>query len=224
MNETRRNPLNLSFNSSETDLGRFLDGSAFISTMQTSIDVDDFSSMFEYYKKSGENHLPIYTSIISRLTNISIEVYQKGVTLESLNRAKYSLADKIFSIKKSLPESRINEFLELLDDVIDSEIGSLNIKPEKTRRSVYKEKKTYLMTDSNTGFTKIGRSVKPKFRESTLQSEKPTITLLATCEIDCEEELHEKYKTKRGRGEWFNLSSDDIESIINDYNFNLIES
>lgn len=84
--------------------------------------------------------------------------------------------------------------------------------------------KTYLMKDSNTGHTKIGRSVNPRMRERTLQSEKPTITLFAVCEDLVESEIHKYYKDKRVRGEWFSLSEGDIDNIICDYGFKVVVS
>lgn len=76
----------------------------------------------------------------------------------------------------------------------------------------------YVMIDKNTGYYKIGKSVKPKFRERTLQSEKPTIEMLFTHEGRCSDEkaLHEIFKEKRIRGEWFDLSGSDL-TIIHSY-------
>ena len=82
-----------------------------------------------------------------------------------------------------------------------------------------KSQKTYLMRDSNTGYTKIGKAKDPKFRERTLQSEKPTISLFATCDSLVEPELHKKFESKRIRGEWFLLSEEDINYIMNNYKF-----
>lgn len=81
------------------------------------------------------------------------------------------------------------------------------------------EKKTYLVKDKNTGLTKIGRALDPCFREKTLQSEKPTIVLFAVCSRDIENKLHKKFSKKRVRGEWFNLSKNDLDSIIAQYDF-----
>lgn len=80
--------------------------------------------------------------------------------------------------------------------------------------------KTYLMKDGH-GNTKIGRSYNPKRRERTLQSELPTITLLAICENNIEEELHERFSNLRIRGEWFNLSDKQIGDIIKEYDFKI---
>lgn len=74
----------------------------------------------------------------------------------------------------------------------------------------------YLMSDSATGFTKIGRSVKPEFREKTLMAQAPTVSLVcywSECENNHESELHNLFKDKRKRGEWFHLSTDDLKLI-----------
>lgn len=82
--------------------------------------------------------------------------------------------------------------------------------------------KTYIMIDHNTGYFKIGRSKDPKFREATLQSEKPTIQMIAICEDDVEDSLHARFLSKRVRGEWFNLSGNDIKEIKFSHNFSTV--
>lgn len=74
----------------------------------------------------------------------------------------------------------------------------------------------YLMQDTSLGYHKIGFSTNPQFRERTLQAQKPTIQLehywKGTWRI--EQSLHEKFMPKRIRGEWFDLSSEDIAEIM----------
>lgn len=79
----------------------------------------------------------------------------------------------------------------------------------------------YLMLDTTNGFHKIGISNNPRYRERTLQSEKPTIELLKAKQYptriiaeSIEAALHKAYADKRLRGEWFNLSPADIEHIL----------
>ena len=79
----------------------------------------------------------------------------------------------------------------------------------------------YLMWDSTNGFHKIGISNNPRYRERTLQSEKPTIELLKAKQYptrliaeSIEAALHKAYADKRLRGEWFNLAPADIEHIL----------
>ena len=84
--------------------------------------------------------------------------------------------------------------------------------------------KVYVMIDKNTGYYKIGRSLKPKFRERTLQSEKPTIELLFSndAKIKKEKDLHNMFSEKRIRGEWFNLNGSDLIKIKEYLNVNQI--
>ena len=100
----------------------------------------------------------------------------------------------------------------LYDLYVKTEEDKLNIKNKSIS-------KTYLMIDTKNGLIKIGKSKNPKYRERTLQSEKPSINLLTTCNYDCEKELHKKYKNKRVRGEWFDLNHKEIQSIIDKYDF-----
>lgn len=64
--------------------------------------------------------------------------------------------------------------------------------------------------DHNTGYYKIGRSNSPNFRERKLQSEKPTIEMICTCDKNIETELHQIFDCKRILGEWFDLSNEDV--------------
>lgn len=80
----------------------------------------------------------------------------------------------------------------------------------------------YLMTDkSMEGYYKIGNSIKPKQRESTLQAEKPVISMIAKCKFEnssiaCANEqlLHQRYRAERVRGEWFKLSQNQVNEIL----------
>jgi hypothetical protein len=78
----------------------------------------------------------------------------------------------------------------------------------------------YLMHDLNNNFYKIGISNQPKYREKTLQSEKPTIVLICSRQFPkrniaeiLEKTLHDTYSNKRIRGEWFALNFEDINDI-----------
>ncbi len=73
----------------------------------------------------------------------------------------------------------------------------------------------YLMRNGRNGFTKIGYSRSPKHREKTLQSEEPEVEIIfsAKAQFSLEQSLHDKFARKRVRGEWFNLSAEDIEAI-----------
>ncbi len=79
----------------------------------------------------------------------------------------------------------------------------------------------YLMKDTSNGYHKIGISNTPEYRERTLQSEKPTIEMLACKKFptrkiaeSIESALHTAYIQQRLRGEWFNLTESDVAAII----------
>lgn len=83
----------------------------------------------------------------------------------------------------------------------------------------------YLIRDKTTGFTKIGissdpeRRLKQLIRQDTLLPHANEFSILLCWEDYpyIEKVLHEKYSDRRVRGEWFNLSSDDIDTITNKY-------
>lgn len=107
--------------------------------------------------------------------------------------------------------------IDVFDEYISDELASIKTNG-KVRVKSTSTVKTYLMKDGN-GFYKIGKSKNPIARETTLQSENPTITLIAVCSEDIEKHLHEKYSDKRKRGEWFNLTEEDVFSLIEQYGF-----
>lgn len=75
----------------------------------------------------------------------------------------------------------------------------------------------YLMIEKSSGCVKIGFSKNPKYRESTLLSQKPDIELIFKIEgtLNDEKLVHEKLSKYRVRGEWFNVSVDEAIKTIN---------
>ena len=79
----------------------------------------------------------------------------------------------------------------------------------------------YLMKDNLSDLYKIGRSISPKARERTLLSQAPSISLIWISDWvnrEYEKKLHRIFKEKRIRGEWFDLTEDDIK-YIKGYNY-----
>ena len=77
------------------------------------------------------------------------------------------------------------------------------------------------MKDTANGYHKIGISNHPEYREGTLQSEKPTIELVCARKYPSraiasaiESALHTAFAEKRLRGEWFELSENEVNDII----------
>lgn len=132
---------------------------------------------------------------ISELKEI---IYACNKTLECYE--KHEITDEIIAIDNNIQEK---------ESII--KISKNVIKPFNDKTSIY------LMYDNNTKYYKIGRSINAKRRERTLQSEKPTIELKYTFTGNIKDEsiLHDKFKDKRIRGEWFNLNQTDIDYILN---------
>lgn len=113
-----------------------------------------------------------------------------------------------------------SEYIDLVKNTIP------NYKPTELKQ-VEPKKETitdfcfvYLMHDTSNGYYKIGISNSPEYRERTLQSEKPTIEMIASKKFpirkiaeSIEKALHSAYSEKRLRGEWFKLNDNDVEHI-----------
>lgn len=115
-----------------------------------------------------------------------------------------------------------NEYLELVKVHIINHSPLID-RSELTaiEKNINEECFVYLMIDTTNNFHKIGISNNPKYREKTLQSDKPTIELLYAKVFpnrkiaeNLEKTLHEVYSHKRLRGEWFELNNDEINEII----------
>lgn len=127
---------------------------------------------------------------------------------------------------------------KFFNERLDEEITKRNSYTESRRMSRAKadedEVKIYLIKDTTTGAYKIGSSVNPERRFLEMCNQKnPAITVgerkyelvwfsNSTMRTD-EKKLHEQFKEKRITGEWFNLSSDDINSICNKYTGTYVE-
>jgi len=96
-----------------------------------------------------------------------------------------------------------------------AETGDCKIQNNENARQ---QKSLYIMKCKNTGHYKIGISANPKARESTLQSEKPSIKMVGQWDqlAGMERELHQQYADQRIRGEWFNLTPTQVRFICHD--------
>ena len=168
-----------------------------------------------------EYRLPLYREEIEILSKNEIISFRIHLNKENHNidfnwsySADYPQKDFQYIIK-----STFKNFYEV---VSSHENYQPLTKPLDNRESVKEndECHVYLMVDNTNHFHKIGISNKPEYREKTLQSEKPTIELVChklfpTRKISesIEKALHESFKDKRLRGEWFDLSEEDISNI-----------
>lgn len=122
---------------------------------------------------------------------------------------KKQILKQIFINYKHVLESK-----GLYNDVVeDTPISS-----ETTKETCY----VYIMKDEKNGCHKIGISNRPEYREKTLQSDKPFIVMLQAKEFPSrkmarafESALHSTYSEKNIRGEWFDLSPEEVDEVIN---------
>lgn len=111
------------------------------------------------------------------------------------------------------------EYHETLDDLRKVEARCAKLESKLTGiRTSQPERATYvyIMKDEHNGLYKIGKSVNPKYRERTLQSEKPSIKMVfSTKERDdfSESSLHSEFAEFRIRGEWFDLTPCQVRYI-----------
>lgn len=129
--------------------------------------------------------------------------------------------EKSHSVKWSqLPHLFRDQFSDLAEwkDVVSAIPMPM---PSVTPKDVEQESCfVYLMKDLRNGSHKIGISVDPLKRESTLQSEQPKTELVAAKQyinrkmaLAMEKALHNLYAHKRKRGEWFDLADEDTDEI-----------
>lgn len=121
---------------------------------------------------------------------------------------------------KNISSIAFQKFIRDFRKVIKENVSIDKLEEQENEITINNSCYVYLMIDTTNNFHKIGISNNPKYREHTLQSDKPTIELLCAKEYPSrdiataiESSLHQVYATKRIRGEWFNLEETDIENI-----------
>lgn len=176
--------------------------------------------IFQFKSKLSISELDLFGS--EQIVSLKITQYLKGIDIYFGERG----GDPYYLNKKSLCYAIIN-FARDYKKIVLKEIA--NYEPLQIRQENRilennvdeKECYVYLMEDISNNFFKIGISNKPEYREYTLQSEKPTIKLLKAKKFPIrkiassfEKALHESYGSQRVRGEWFNLSNEDVNHIL----------
>ncbi len=163
--------------------------SKFISEKYSHIDIINAYNTYQKYTRSMLEKLQIYT-----YTNHEIEKY-RGRGVELIIPFSHREPIYLMFIKR---HNIYRQFFETTN-LSQSDLFPCFV---------------YLILHNN-GNVKIGRSKNPIAREKTLQSEDPELSLLAywNCPSAIEKELHLKFKTKRKRGEWFNLQPEDLKNI-----------
>jgi len=119
-----------------------------------------------------------------------------------------TLIDLMVETKTEVKDTAIDQ---VFDDLVN---GRLNHRKGK-RYS------TYIMKGSCGDF-KIGKSADPIKRLKQLRTGDPKLSLIAVVDKDYEMFLHTKYKDHNTSGEWFCLSPDILDKLIQDHGFKTI--
>jgi hypothetical protein len=155
----------------------------------------------------------------ARYVNSYEEVLYFKIRQEIFNPSRIFDYGNVYpTVKGEILDCNFKPIKHYNDSLWFEEISIVELEEVDQEQLVISRKKrtnVYVMIDKNTGYYKIGRSVRPEYREKTLQSEKPTIEMLFyyDAKVKDEKELHEKFQSKRIRGEWFDLSGSDLTSI-----------
>lgn len=137
---------------------------------------------------------------------------------EEVDKESRRIAEKEYRIERDkIVKERDESVSRLLKENEElREILASKGKPLSRRNMNKTEPYVYLMKDNHNGLYKIGKSTKPKFREKTLQSEKPSIEMVFHTKerSDFNEDiLHREFSEFRIRGEWFDLSPAQVRYI-----------
>lgn len=180
--------------------------------------------------KDREGRMPLY--IRSQQNSKKLHVLNTGIKLQDdewdelnnePNHKTSSLIELEIKIKDAyryLLDKSIVPDLKIISNYL-FENKRIQITKKKYKKITQSQTYIYVMIDRNTGFYKIGKSINPKYRERTLQSEKPCIDMLGYYSGNSSDEkiLHKKFETKRIRGEWFDLMPSDVSDIENYFNY-----
>ena len=154
----------------------------------------------EYYKYESEYYKSEYEDLKSKYDDLE----NKYAYLESAY-IKSDAAQNSYKLLLDMVTEEENEYTNIRKSFINSLIQT---------NSIVSGKKTYLIYDDITKKFKIGKSYDPYKREKTLYSDRCSINLVAYCDYDIESVLHSMYSEYRVRGEWFNLSTNQVRLII----------
>lgn len=160
----------------------------------------DFLDAFMYFMVSyvGENTDDYgYICKYYDCTDTSLLINHVALYLSEEYANKYKKDCFIYEITTNSPKDFLNEFLSIK-------------KIEKKEDKI----KTYVLTDKS-GLYKIGRSEEPFKRLSQLACGNTTARICCVIDSNIETKLHQKFKAKRVKGEWFKLNKEDLDYIMN---------
>ena len=188
----------------------------------TQLNINRLRNKLKFNMKN--NNFPLSSSDI--LTFISDSIISYRITYNSDGGTTIGDIPYNFEMSPKVCQEVIKDMFQVLTKAASKYNSSYTLDNMRTLKSenvtevVFDYCYVYLMHDANTGYYKIGMSNDPTYRESTLQSEKPTIELLASHKYPSrkfaaaiESALHNIYKDFHVRGEWYKLSKEEVMMI-----------
>lgn len=184
-----------------------------------------YGSIYERKRKNGGIS---YTAEIQFQGNIIrrslkdkelLKVWMDGVCeqLNSvLNEYSTNLELQILELRKSEYKAMPDKAKPILEDAKQYDIRQLSC-ANKIGLTKKAEFQTYLIRDEEIGLIKIGKSKDIYLRMKTIG--KKRLKLIAYVGRDIEVYLHKLYQRARVKGEWFNLTDEEVEEIIKTFGF-----
>lgn len=128
---------------------------------------------------------------------------------------EYGVFKKTSFVRSRLDSIAEDENRNAKDAARQAEQACADKQAEILRRSSFTTF-VYVMEDTRNGAFKIGHSRTPGKRERTLQSEVPETALRFSIPANEEHEkaLHARFAHRRIRGEWFELSAEDLVDVV----------
>lgn len=159
------------------------------------------------------------------IQKLAIEIYDKALGLASDGKFPESryLSDEIEQLKwlAASAESWFTQYKDLAvsfqslrKSLFDIHCGLVMITLPNSNRQKCSGQKTYIVYNSKANQIKIGKSLHPKKRIRTLETQAGAVLdVLAIIDSDREYELHKKFNKYRTVGEWF----DDRDGVIRQF-------
>ena len=178
--------------------------------------------VFNKFDRKYEIDIPLYQEDIDLLRKNSLNEFRITFNTEAKKPEIYCIENSFFKdyVQQAIM-AYVNMFVDLLKKLLPDYCLSRRNVGKVPREYLFNWCYVYLMKDKANGYHKIGISNTPEYRERTLQSEKPSIELLACKKFPTrkiaeaiESALHAAYSQRRLRGEWFNLNEEDVAAIL----------
>ena len=180
-----------------------------------------YESIDDNLRKIKETRAKISTYDLKLLSVNKIENWkislQTGQVITGIRPFGRDHAYSTFSELQDMFKSMFNDYMCELEKIENyTPIDEYNNFNDNIKEECF----LYLMIDTTNNHHKIGISNNPIYRERTLQSEKPTIELVTSKKfpsrqiaLSIERALHETFKAKNIRGEWFVLNEMEVNEI-----------